>query len=78
MFDALRVNAVREVWNSLKLKILSNYSLVKGKCVLDLLSLELYLITHCFDCIDFDGFLLRFILVFDCHSLLTWVYVYVG
>jgi hypothetical protein len=38
MIDALRVNAVREVWKSLKLKILSNNSLVKGKCVLDLLS----------------------------------------
>jgi hypothetical protein len=38
MIDKLRVNVVREVWKSLKLKILSNYSLVKGKCVLDLLS----------------------------------------
>jgi hypothetical protein len=38
MIDALRVNAVREVLKSLKLKILSNYPLLKGKCVLDLLS----------------------------------------
>jgi hypothetical protein len=38
MIDAHRVNAVQEVLKSLKLKILSNYSLVKGKCVLDLLS----------------------------------------
>jgi hypothetical protein len=36
--DTLRVNAVREALKSLKLKTLSNYSLVKGKCVLDLLS----------------------------------------
>jgi predicted exporter len=38
MIDALGVNVVRGVLKSLKLKILSNYSLVKGKCVLDLLS----------------------------------------
>jgi hypothetical protein len=38
MIDALRVNVVREVLKSLKLKILSNYPLVKGKCVLALLS----------------------------------------
>jgi hypothetical protein len=38
MIDAHRVNVVREVLKSLKLKILSNYPLVKGKCVLDLLS----------------------------------------
>jgi hypothetical protein len=38
MIDALRVNAFREVLKSLKLKILRNYPLVKGKCVLDLLS----------------------------------------
>jgi hypothetical protein len=33
-----RVNAVREVLKSLKLRILSNYPRVKGKCVLDILS----------------------------------------
>jgi hypothetical protein len=38
MIDAIRVNAIREVLKSLKLKILSNYPLVKGKCVLVLLS----------------------------------------
>jgi hypothetical protein len=59
IIDVFRVNAVREVWKSLKLKILSNYPLVKGKCVLDLLSQELYLITHCIACISFVGFLLR-------------------
>jgi hypothetical protein len=39
MIDAFRVDAVREVWKSLKLKIMSNdITLVKDKCVLDLLS----------------------------------------
>jgi hypothetical protein len=38
MIDALRVNIVLEVLKNLKLKILSNYPLVTGKCVLDLLS----------------------------------------
>jgi hypothetical protein len=39
MIDALRVNVVREVLEVLEDEdILSNYSFVKGKCVVDLLS----------------------------------------
>jgi hypothetical protein len=38
MIDALRVNVVREVLELEVEDILSNYSVVKGKCVLYLLS----------------------------------------
>jgi hypothetical protein len=59
MIDASRLNVVLKSFEEKEVKILSNYSPVKGKCVLDVLSEVLYLITHCIAWINFDGFLLR-------------------
>jgi hypothetical protein len=60
MIDAIRVNIVRgsRAWKSVKVKVLSNYTLVKGKCVLVLVLITLLIIVALL-CINFDGFLLR-------------------